>query len=504
MVLLGQNVSVRTPVKILLGAFAGFLIAFSLPPWGWWPLTFIGIALLDYLAGDESATSRFLAGWAGGAVWLAMGELWMFDLTAPGYVAVFIVFGAGYGLVTMLAGPGDRRLICLPAGFVLFEWFRWSWPFGGVPLATLPMTQVDSPLASVLPLGGSLLLVAVTVATGSTLRLVVEARFDMAGVVFGAVAVAVLGGFVAPTGSVIGTIDVAVVQGGGPQRTRASVCDNQAVFDRHRDATATIDREVDLILWPENVVNPIPDGTPLGGCDDLFFMAEAIEDTAAIAVEQDTVLVPGWFHAAGPDLPEYNVNYSTTISPEGETISRYDKVRTVPFGEFVPLRGLIEAFSSEVPGRDALPGSGPAVLDAQVAELGISISWEIFFDSRGRAAIRDGGEILVNPTNGSSFWLSILQSQQIASSRLRAQETGRWVLQAAPTGFSGIIDPGGTVLQRTSIGEQEVLFGTIERREGLTLATRMGAPPMLIIAMVAFIAARLRSRQPKSALDEAE
>ncbi len=506
LVLLGQNEPVRLPVKILLGAFSGFLIAFSLPPWGFWPLALFGLALFDYLAGDESKKARFFSGWAAGLVWLAMGELWLFDLTPPGYVAIFIVFGAGYGLVAVLAGGGDRRLVLLPAGFVLFEWFRWSWPFGGVPLATLPMTQVASPLAGVLPLGGGLLLVAVTVATGSALRLLVERRYDMVAVVFGAVAVAVIAGVIVPTGSVIDTIDVAVVQGGGPQNTRASVCENQAVFDRHRDATDTIDREVDLILWPENVVNPIADGTPLGGCEDLLFMSEAIEDTAAIARGRSTVFVPGWFHAAGPELPDYNVNYSTAISAQGESLSRYDKVRTVPFGEFVPLRGLIETFSNEVPGRDALPGTGPAVLDADVAQLGISISWEIFFESRGRAAIRDGGEILINPTNGSSFWLTILQSQQVASSRLRAQETGRWVLQAAPTGFSGIIDPDGNVLERTGISEQRVLYGTVERREGVTLATRLGATPMLILALIAFTAtyARTRSSTREPGLAEEE
>ncbi len=493
MVRLGHNEPVRLPVKILLGAFAGFLIAFSLPPWGWWPLTFVGLAILDYLGVGASRATRFFSGWAAGLVWLAMGELWMFDLTAPGYVAVFLIFGAGYGAVSLLAGDGDERLVLLPAGFVLFEWFRWSWPFGGVPLATLPMTQVDSPLAGVLPLGGALLLVAVTVIAGSALRLLAQRRFDMVGLTFGAVAVTVIAGALAPTGSPIETLDVAVVQGGGPQRTRASVCENQAVFDRHRDATATIDRDVDLIMWPENVVNPIPDGTPLGGCDDLFFMSEALEDTAAIARERGTVLIPGWFHALDDD---YNVNYSTAISAQGETLDRYDKVRTVPFGEFVPLRGLIERFSNEVPGRDALPGTGPASIDAGVAQLGVSISWEIFFDSRGRAAIRDGGEILVNPTNGSSFWLTILQSQQIASSRLRAQETGRWVLQAAPTGFSGIINPDGEVIERTGISEQRVLFGTVERREGLTLATRMGAAPILILSL--FIVAAMYIRRSSS------
>ncbi len=497
MAFLGQTKRVRLPIQLLLGACSGFLIASSLPPWGWWPLAFVGLALFDYLCSAESKSARLFGGWVAGSVWLAMGEFWMWDLTAPGYVAVFSVFGAGYGLIALTAGGGDRRLVMLPAGFVLIEWFRWSWPFGGVPLATIPMTQVNSPLASVLPLGGPLLLVAVTVATGSALRLAVERRVDMVGVVFGTVAVAVIAGFVTPTGSVIDTIDVAVVQGGGPQRTRADVCENQVVFDRHREATDLIDRQVDLIMWPENVVNPIADGTPLDACDDLLFMAEALEQTAAIAREQNAVLIPGWFHPAGPELSEYNVNYSTAISADGDVLSRYDKVRTVPFGEFVPLRGLIERFSADLPKRDALPGTGPAVLDADVATLGISISWEIFFDSRGRDAISNGGEILVNPTNGSSYWLTILQSQQVASSQLRAQETGRWVLQAAPTGFSAIVSPDGTVLERTNVSEMRVLYATVERREGLTLATRLGAAPMLIISVGALLVTGATGRRDR-------
>jgi len=422
--------------SLILGSVAGFLIAFSLPPWGWWPLALAGFAIFDHLCGAETSQQRFFAGWGAGMVWLGMGELWMFDLTAPGYFFVFVVFGAGYGLIALMVGPSDRRLLLLPAAIVLYEWFRWSWPFGGVPLATVPMMQVESPLASVLPLGGGLLLTAVTVATGSTLRLIFERRFDTAALTFGGVAIAVLAGLLAPTGSPIDTLDVAVVQGGGPQRTRADACENQRVFDRHREATSSIDRTVDLVLWPENVVNPIADGTPLGRCDDLFYMSEAIEDTAAIARSQNAVLIPGWFHRSTPDQPEGTVNYSTAINVDGETVSRYDKVRIVPFGEFVPLRGFIERFSSDVPRRDVLAGTGPATLESPVATLGVSISWEIFFERRGRAAIRDGGEVLVNPTNGSSYWLTILQSQQVASSQLRARETGRWVLQAAPTGFS--------------------------------------------------------------------
>ena len=126
--------------RLVLGGISGFLIAFSLPPWGWWPLTFVGVALFAHATNSSARLERFSGGWACGFVWLAMGELWMFDLTPPGYVLVFVVFGAGYGLVAVAAGHGDQRLLLLPAGFVLYEWLRWSWPFGGVPLATVPMT----------------------------------------------------------------------------------------------------------------------------------------------------------------------------------------------------------------------------------------------------------------------------------------------------------------------------------------------------------------------------
>ena len=100
----------------------------------------------------------------------------------------------------------------------------------------------------------------------------------------------------------------------------------------------------------------------------------------------------------------------------------------------------------------------------------MSESWEVFFPDRTRAAIRAGGEVLLNPTNGASFHGSIVQTQQVAASRLAAITNGRWVLQAAPTGFTAIIDPDGTVEQRTGISERRVLEGTVQRRTGETIA----------------------------------
>ena len=124
-----------------------------------------------------------------------------------------------------------------------------------------------------------------------------------------------------------------------------------------------------------------------------------------------------------------------------------------------------------------------------MGRLGVSISWEIFFEDRARDAIGNGGEVLLNPTNGASYWLTIVQTQQIASSRLRALETGRWVVQSAPTGFSAFVDPEGNVYQRTAVSERKVIQSPIELRAGQTLATRAGPWPMIALAIAALLAA---------------
>ena len=65
----------------------------------------------------------------------------------------------------------------------------------------------------------------------------------------------------------------------------------------------------------------------------------------------------------------------------------------------------------------------------------------MFFGGRAREAVKEGGEALLNPTNGASYTGTIVQTQQVASSRLRAIETGRWVVQAAPDGVLRVRHP---------------------------------------------------------------
>ena len=446
------------------------MLAASLPPWGWWPLAFVGLALLDRLIADQPVWTRFRRGWLVAAALLFPTLSWLFSFTAPGYVIASAYYAALFGLACMACPPtAPGRWIALPGAWMLAEANRGRWPFGGVPVSRLAMGQVSSPLVSVVRVGGPLLLDLLTVAAGMALAAAVARRWRYAGVGIALVAALVVVGLVAPRGHDIAPLRIAAVQGGGPQGTRFFDAEAQLVLGRHVAATALVQTPVDVVLWPENVVNieGRVTNSPVGA--QLSAIAKRLHATLLVGVVEGD---GNGFH-----------NSQLAIDPNGNYVDRYEKVRRVPFGEYVPLRWLLEPFAGDtLIKRDAFDGHDPAVLHTPAGTFGVAISWEVFFPDRVRAAIRQGGEVLLNPTNGASFHGSIIQSQQLASSRLRAIETGRWVVQAAPTGFSAIITPSGEIIQRAGISEQRVLEATIQRRTGLTWATRLGDWPGLILA----------------------
>jgi apolipoprotein N-acyltransferase len=489
----------RLPPRLLIFggcAASGLMLALSVPPWGWWPLAFLGIFGLERLIANQPWANRLRRAWLVAAFWLYPSLLWMWDLTAPGYLIAGLFYSAMFGLAAAATPPGRGRWLTLPALVLLAEFLRWNWPFKGVPLSTLAMSMADSPLAPSARIFGSLLLVALVGVIAMAIAAAVDRVWLVVGVCVLIVVAAVGLAPFAPRGRAVDTIDVALVQGGGPQNTRAADTDDREVFDRHLEASELIETPVDLVLWPENVVN----------VEGRFEDSPEFEELADLAQRLDAVVIPGIVE--GFDDEGVFLNASVVIDPDGEIVDRYDKVLRVPFGEYVPFRSVIELFGPDfLPAREARAGTGEATLDTPLGQMGIVISWEVFFDHRARDAIGNGGQVLLNPTNGSSYWLTIVQSQQIASSKLRALETDRYVLQAAPTGFTAIVEPDGDVVDRTGVSEQAVIQRTIELREGNTLAVRLGSWPILLLAALATVAGwviqqRSNGRGGASNLDE--
>src|SRR5436305_8807294 len=202
------------------GLLAGLLLTASLPPFGWWILGLAGAALLaDTLVRLDGIRMRLLAGAAAGLTLYAVGWFWMSEFSVPGYMVAVLIEIAILSLASVSVARG--RLWAVPAALVLAEYVRDHFPFGGVPLAGLPLGQVGGPLAPAARLCGQLLVVALIGATAVVIVAALQRRFVYAGVALALVIGAVVCGHLADGTHRTGTMDVASVQGGGRRGLRA-------------------------------------------------------------------------------------------------------------------------------------------------------------------------------------------------------------------------------------------------------------------------------------------
>ena len=134
--------------------------------------------------------------------------------------------------------------------------------------------------------------------------------------------------------------------------------------------------------------------------------------------------------------------------------------------------------------------------------MAVVISWEVFFGGRAREGVKAGGEVILNPTNGASYTGTILQTQQVASSRLRAIETGRWVVQAAPTGFSEFVTPTATSSTARAVSEQAVIRHEVELRTGRTWYVNLGDAPWIVLLLLALAASWVLTLLDRSRHDD--
>jgi apolipoprotein N-acyltransferase len=469
--------------RSFLPVFAGLLVAASMPPWGWWPLGFVGIAMYGSVA-SRRKEKPFSTGFLFAAAWFLPSMAWMWFLTAPGYIAGVLIFCTAHGVASYIAATLSTNdhshrsalIIC----HSLAEVARLSFPFGGVPLATLAIGQVSGPLVALAPLMGVIGISTVTMYLALT-----HHRFRAVCVVGFLV---LLGNTWDATHSTGRTLNLSIVQGGGKQGTHAIDTNPRDVFDVHMTATKTLEpsSQRDAVIWPENVISITNNG--------LFFDSPEYTEIAQEARRLNVPFVVGITEDAGQGQ---FTNAQIVIDTDGTIAGRYDKVRRVPFGEYMPMRSLLKALGAptDLVPRDARAGTSRGWLDVADTRASVAISWEIFFGGRVNEGVADGATFIINPTNGSSYTWTILQTQQIAASQLRAREQGRDVVQISPTGFSAFIDSSGEVHERTSISEQHVVERSIQLRSGRTLYSHLGNAVYIWALLIAFAwLARRRAR----------
>ena len=456
------------------------MAAASVQPVGLWPLGVVGAGLLTFAwAQARSRPARAVAGGVWALSMLLCTTLWVIDFQAVGYVVLALLGCSFFAVAGALVPTGTAWFgVGAAAAITMAEAFRARVPFGGFPMGGLPQGQAGGLLAATARLGGTTLVTLAAALLGAGLVEVVRRRpLRASALIVLPVLAAIVGGLL-PAGERVGSLRIAAVQGGGPRGTRGVATDSRDVFDRHLAVSRTIPPgTVDVVLWPENTVSL--DG-PTAGSPEA-------EELAVEARRLGAVLMVGVVE----DLPENRFrNAQVAFGPDGRLVERYDKVHRVPFGEYAPLRDLVAKVAdlSLLP-RDAIAGEGPGILTGPDGQrLGVAISYEVFFGDRARSAILNGGQVLLVPTNAASYATSQVPDQEVAAARLRAWETGRDVVQAAPTGFSAVVSAQGEVRQRSDLSAQQVLTADVPLRSGTTPYIATGDQPWLLLALACFAA----------------
>lgn len=189
---------------------------------------------------------------------------------------------------------------------------------------------------------------------------------------------------------------------------------------------------VDLIVWPE-IPAPFYPATP----EFHRYVAQVAHDSN----------VPMLFGGVAKTLAGSPLNSAFLIGPAGEVRDRYDKVKLVPFGEFVPEPfGFVNRITSEI--SDFVPGSRIVIFNADSHRIGAFICYESAFPDLVRQFTKSGAEVLVNLSNDGYFGTSAAREQHLSLVRMRAAENERWILRATNDGITAVVDSSGRVRDR--------------------------------------------------------
>jgi len=388
------------------------------------------------------------------------------------------------------------------------ETWRSGWPFSGMPFGRLAYATADTPWADALPwvgMTGVSLLVALT---GTTLAwLVLEGRSHLRGAavaVVGLATVTLLPVAVAPDLDRVGETTVAAVQGDVPGTGTDLVSVHREVTANHVDATRQLAQDVadgaveapDFVVWPENstAVDPFLD----------------TEVNAQIVSASDAIDVPILLGVIADDpLDDTQVlNQGIVYTPGVGGGDRYTKRHPVPYGEYIPFRGSLIPSDygklTEIP-RDMVRGTSLEPLRVAGVRVADAICFDVAYDDGIGGQVARGAQLVVVQTSNALFSETSQLDQQFEISRLRAVETGRWVVVAAVNGISGVVRPDGTVVASAGAQTSAVLVETVGLGSTITPAVRIGLWPsrlalifLALHALIGLVTYRRRRRDDRS------
>lgn len=488
-------------VRPATAALSGVLLYLSFPPRPLWWLAVPAFALFGWCLRGRTWKAGFGLGYLFGLGFLLPLLVWTGVEVGPGpwlalaAIEAIGVAAAGAGIAVVSRLPGWP--VWGAAMWIASEAARARVPFGGFPWGKLAFGQADGVFLPLAALGGTPVLGFAVVLCGFGLYECVRQalRLRATGVVRKGAAAAALATLLAPVAAAFaatplvsdaaehGTATVAVIQGNVPRLGLDFNAQRRAVLDYHVKETLRLADRVkagkaakpDFVLWPENSsdVDPYTDAQAYTDIDRAAKAIGAPISVGAVVERPDGRLF----------------NEQVLWDPKTGPGATYDKRQIQPFGEYIPLRGLIKQFG---PGyvsmvrQDFSRGTKAGVFDMAGTKVGIATCYEAAFDWAVRDTVTHGAQILSVPSNNATFDRSEMTYQQLAMSRVRAVEHSRTVTVPVTSGVSAVIMPDGEVVQKTRMFTPDSLVAKVPLRSSETPATRLGtAPEWALVALAA-------------------
>lgn len=505
----------------LIALAAGATGALALPPFGFAPAMIVAMTAAVWLLDGADGTTRgatfraafadgwwwgfgyFLAGlWWLGAAFLVDADqfLWALPLGVIGlplFLALFPAFG--FVLARALWSPGPGRIFALAAGLSAAEFLRANiltgFPWNELGMA-LGQYLWSAQIAAWVGLHGLTLIVVALAAAPAILK----AR-PIAAAALASVALVAFGAWRAsePAPAPVAGVRLRLVQPNTAQGPGFSAANGAAILSGYlklSDRATSPERsgvaDVTHLFWPESAFP--------------FILAREAGALARLVdfLHGGATLVTGAASQEGEGATARYFNSMDVIDRNGLATVRYDKRRLVPFGEYLPLRGLLDrlhvAQFVRVPGGFS-PGAGPPSLGVHgLPDALAMVCYEAIFPNEGR--VREGETanvgFILNLTDDGWFGRTAGPYQHFAQARLRAVEWGLPMLRVANTGLSAVVDARGRIVDETPLGVEAVLDAALPGALAPTWQAHWGAATFAALWALAVLAAGLAGFRRRS------
>jgi len=457
---------VRSPqsvVKaILLCVLSAVLLALPFNNGKLWIFAWFGFVPVFFSLNNKSLKQAFFLFYITGIIFWSGTIYWLVHVTLAGTIVLILYLALYFAIFGLIIRPCTKHstpfaLVFIPSVWVLLEYIR-SRLFTGFPWALLGYSQyLNLPAIQIADitgvLGVSFLVMMINVAVVEIIWSGIRGlRSRLITVVVLPILLLFLtlsyGYFRLFQRSALGArhpVRISVIQGNIPQNIKWEAYSRDYIVDTYLRLTREAAKDKpDLVIWPEAALPVI--------AEEQQPYYEKVKDLAK------EINIPLLLGAVTCRQDRY-YNSALLISREGRTLAAYDKVHLVPFGEYIPLRGILGFLQTIVPIGEATAGKEYTVFDTP-ARFSVLICFEDLFPELSRRCIKAGARFLVNITNDAWYKKTPAAYQHLAASVFRAVENRVFLIRAANTGISAFINPEGKIISSVKDNRGTEIFVT--------------------------------------------